>query len=69
MFFYFIQLIANCKIFPTWNSLLIYKCEEKSNVIMINKNIKYLLQLQLNPCYYVDLVATKSKNGQNIVGL
>jgi hypothetical protein len=36
---------------------------------MTNKTIKYLLQLQLRPCYFVDLVATRLKNGQNIVGL
>ncbi len=51
------------------NSLLIYKREEKPNIKMKNKNVKYILQLQLKSCSSLDLVATKSKNGQSIVGL
>jgi hypothetical protein len=66
-FFFFNSLIVDCKILPICNSLLIYKCEEKPNIIMINKNIKYLFPLQLRPCSSLDLVATRLKNGQDII--
>jgi hypothetical protein len=55
-------LTTNYKILPTCNSLLIYEHEEKPNIEMKNKNNKHLLQLQLKPCYSVDLEATRSKN-------
>jgi len=35
---------------------------------MTNKNVKYLLYLQLRPCYSLDLVVTKLTNNQNILG-
>jgi hypothetical protein len=57
--------IVDYEILLTCNSLLIYKCEEKPYIKMTNKNIKYLLKLQLKPCYSMDLVATA--NGQDIV--
>jgi len=63
------QLIVSYEIFFSYNSLLIYKHEEKPNIKMINKNIKYLLQFQLRLCYYVDLMATKSKSSQDITKL
>jgi hypothetical protein len=34
---------------------------------MINKNIKYLLPLQLKQCFSLDLVATRLKKGQDII--
>jgi len=65
IFFFLNWLIADYKIFPTCNSLLICKCEGKQNLKMTNKNIKYLLQLQLKPCYSIGLVATRSKKVKN----
>jgi hypothetical protein len=68
-FLFFNQFIVDYEIFPIYNYLLIYKHEEKPNIRMTNKNVKYLLQLQLKPCSSLDLVATKLKNSQDIVGL
>ncbi len=44
-FFFFNLLIADFEILPIGNSLLMCKCEEKPNIIMTDKNIKYMLQL------------------------
>jgi hypothetical protein len=67
-FFFFNQFITDCEIFPIFNSLLICKCVERPTIGMTNKNAQYLLQLQLRPCYYLNLMATRSISGQNIVG-
>jgi hypothetical protein len=69
IFFFFNRLILDCEILPICNSLLIYKREKKPNIIMINKNIKYLLPLQLRPCSFLNLMTTRLKNDQNIIGL
>jgi hypothetical protein len=68
-FFFVNWFIIDYEILPPCNSLLICKCEEKPNIRITNKNIKYLMQLQLWPCYFIDLVVTKLRNGQNIAWL
>jgi hypothetical protein len=46
-FFFFNWFITYYEILPTCNSFLTCKCEEKPNIRMTNKNIKYLVQFQL----------------------